>query len=337
MVVEHWRSLHDAALVVDSACPLLVVPDYVDWYIEGGVDVVAPTVGGAFPASASLGVIGRWLSYIRGRGDLELVVSAAGARAAKAAQRTGVVFHLQGTDPIGESLDLVDVFKRLGVGIVQLTYNVENAVGYGAQVEDAGLKPFGVEFVRRCNEAGVVVDCSHTGHATSMAAVAASEAPVVLSHANARAVHRTETARNVEDELAIAVAESGGVVGVNGFPGFLVREGQPTLDDFLDHVDHFVSVAGVGHVGLGIDYYLGQHPVADPAEALRGYRREVEAGRWSGADYPPPPHRYPTGIETPRTLANLTRGLVGRGYSDGDVRAILGGNWLRVYDDVWGA
>ena len=235
----HWRTLHDTALVVDSACPLLVVPEYVDWYREGGVDLVAPTVGSYFPASAAIDLIGKWLAYIRERPDLALISTAADARAAKAAGRTGVVFHFQGTDPIGEKLDLVDVFKRLGVGIMQLTYNVENAVGYGAQVDDYGLKPFGVEFVRRCNAAGVVVDCSHTGHATSMAAVEASEAPVVLSHTNARALHRTETARNVTDELAAAVGESGGVIGVTGFPGFLVAGGQPTLDDYFDHIDHF--------------------------------------------------------------------------------------------------
>ena len=104
---------------------------------------------------------------------------------------------------------------------------------------------------------------------------------------------------------------------------------------FLDHVDHAVSVAGIDHVGLGVDYYLGQDPVADSDSALRAYRREVSEGRWDGPDYPPPPHYYPAGIETPRTLPRLTDGLMGRGYREADIRKILGLNWLRVYDAVW--
>ena len=138
------ESLHDRALVVDGACPLLVVPRYVDWYIEGGVDVVTPTVGGFYPASVALKVIGRWLAYLRERHDLVSVGSAADALAAKARGQTGVVFHFQGTEPIEEDLRHIDAFRQLGVGIIQLTYNVEAAVGYGSQVTDKGLKPFGV-------------------------------------------------------------------------------------------------------------------------------------------------------------------------------------------------
>ncbi|WP_420442920.1 membrane dipeptidase [Candidatus Poriferisodalis sp.] len=97
-----------------------------------------------------------------------------------------------------------------------------------------------------------------------------------------------------------------------------------------------MSVAGIDHVGLGIDYYLGQHFVADDAQALSNYEREKAAGRWAGSDYPAPPHRYPERIETPRTLPNLTRGLLRRGYSAEQTKAILGLNWLRLYEAGWG-
>ena len=333
---DRWRTLHDSAFVVDGTCPLLAVPEFVDWYIEGGVDIVTPTVGGFHPVATSFKLIGKWLALIRCRDDLVLVDTAAGARAAKAAGQTGVVFHFQGSDPIEEDLRHVDAFKRLGVGMMQLAYNVESAAGYGAQVRDQGLKVFGRELIQRCNEAGVIVDCSHAGHRTALDAVAASESPVVVSHANAYALRQTESERNVRDELVAAIGESGGIVGVTGFPGFLVEEGQPSLDTYLDHVDHFVSIAGIDHVGLGIDYYLGQHPVVDGEQARREYQREVDSGRWKGSDYPPPPHRYPAGIETPKTLPNVTRAMLERGYSEAKTQAILGLNWLRVYEAVWG-
>ena len=161
-------ALHDAALVVDGTCPLLVRPHYVDWYIEGGVNIVTPTVGATGTAMQSFGLIAYWLEFMRDRQDLTLVSNAAEVRAAKQANRTGVVFHFQGTDPIESELRHIDAFSQLGVGIMQLCYNVEDAAGFGAQVPDGGLKPFGRELVKRCNEAQVIVDCAHTGHATSI-------------------------------------------------------------------------------------------------------------------------------------------------------------------------
>lgn len=337
---DDYQQLHTDAIVVDGVCPLLMDHRYLDWYQEGGVDIVTPTVGtvaahGA--AGQSLKAVGRWLQRISSRDDLVLVESGDDARAAKLAGVTGVVFHFQGASPIEDDLRHVDAFKKLGVGIMQLCYNTENNVGYGAEVEhDDGLKPFGRDFVARCNDARVIVDCSHTGHRTSMEAVAASTAPVILSHSNPHAVHQTTSTRNATDELITAIAESGGIIGVNGFPGFVVAEGQPTMDQFLSHLDHLVAVAGIDHVGLGIDYYLGQDQTVSEAEAMANYERLIADGHWHAADYPPPPHKYPMGIETPKSLPNLTKALLERGYSDDDTRKILGMNWLSVYDRCWG-
>ena len=135
--------LHADALVVDGACPLLVVKEFVDWYIEGGVDIVTPTVGGFHPALVSFQLIGEWLAFINERRDLRLVTTSGEALQAKAQGATGVVFHFQGTDPIEGDLRHIDAFKRLGVGIMQLTYNTENLAGFGCMVDDEGLKPFG--------------------------------------------------------------------------------------------------------------------------------------------------------------------------------------------------
>lgn len=229
---------HKETLVIDGTCPLLMDKTFVDWYIEGGVDIVTPTVGAHLPAAYSLKRIGDWLGFIRERDDLVLVTTGAEARAAKAQGRTGVVFHFQGTDPLDGDLRYVDVFKRLGVGIIQLTYNTENLIGFGAQVDvDEGLKPFGREVVARCNEARVIVDCSHTGHRTSMEAIEASSQPVILSHANPRGLFATESERNVTDELIRAIADSGGIMGITGFPGFLGGGDRPSLDTFVDHID----------------------------------------------------------------------------------------------------
>jgi len=328
--------LHKESLVVDGTCPLLRDKGFIDWYIEGGVDIVTPTVGAYYPAAVSLKLIGEWLGFIRERDDLVLVTTGAEARAAKAEGRTGVVFHFQGTAALEDDLRHVDAFKRLGVGIIQLTYNTEDLVGFGAQVEvDEGLKPFGREVIARCNDARIIVDCSHTGHRTSMEAIEASTQPVILSHANPRALYATQSERNVTDELICAIADSGGIMGITGFPGFLGGGARPSLDVYVDHIDHVVETAGIDHVAVAIDYYDGQHPVVDDEEAKSLYEQRVESGVWAGPDYPPPPHYYPAGIETPRTLPNLTTKLIERGYSAEDTAKILGDNWLRIYHTIW--
>ena len=107
------------------------------------------------------------------------------------------------------------------------------------------------------------------------------------------------------------------------------------MDDFIAHVDAIVQCVGIDHVGLGLDYYAGQAGVADDEAAIKGYYENLSSGIWTDA-YPPPPHHYPAGIETPRTLPNLTACLLERGYSESDVRKVLGGNWLRVMAAVWG-
>jgi membrane dipeptidase len=135
--------------------------------------------------------------------------------------------------------------------------------------------------------------------------------------------------------LIEAIGRSGGLIGIAGFPGLVAKADSPTLSQFIEHIDAIARRIGIDHVALGIDYYSGQSGVASDEEAVRTYEAFVQAGLWSAA-YPPPPHRYPAGIETPRTLPNLTEALLARGYEASAVRKILGENWLRVMRAVWG-
>jgi membrane dipeptidase len=327
--------LHQESIVIDAVCPL-AEPDsnYLDWYRDGGITVLAPTVGSVESARATLSCIAGWHRSIRERQDLLLVTCADDVHEAKRSGRLGIYLHIQGTDPIEDNLDLIDLYKRLGVGIIQLTYNVRNRVGDGCEERaDGGLSRFGRKVIERLNAARVIVDCTHTGLRTSLDAIEHSRAPVVLSHSNVAAVQ--PSARNVADELIRAIGASGGVIGVCGFPPMVASSKAPALDEFIAHIDALVERVGIDHVGLGIDYYSGQVGVASDEQALRIYEAAVRSGTW-GEAYPPPPHRYPEGIETPRTLPNLTARLLKRGYGEADVRKILGENWLRLMRLVWG-
>jgi membrane dipeptidase len=144
--------------------------------------------------------------------------------------------------------------------------------------------------VDRLNQAKVIVDCSHTGARTSLDAIERSSAPVILSHSNVASVHASP--RNVSNELMDAIAKSGGVIGVVGFPGMVSGSARRSLAQFVAHLDAIVDRVGIDHVGLGLDYYASQHGVASDEAAIKGYHAAISAGVWTTA-YPPPPHFIP--------------------------------------------
>ncbi|NKB55008.1 MAG: peptidase M19 [Alphaproteobacteria bacterium] len=330
------EDLHRDAIVIDATCPLARATEYIDWWREGGATAIAPTVTG-MRGNARTGFeqIGGWHRYARERGDTLIVRSAADIERAKAEGKLGLILHCQGTALIEDEIDLVDSYYEAGLRIVQLCYNTKNLVGDGSgERTDAGLSHFGVRLIERLNALGMIVDCAHTGERTSLEAVEHSSAPVIISHANAYAVQ--DNNRNVSDELIRAVAASGGVVGTVGFPAFLTWDGQPGLDRFIDDIAYKADLVGIDHTGIGIDYYQGQHPVEDDTAAQARYDTLVRGGHWRPAEYPPPPYKFPEGIETPRTLQRLTERLAARQFSEADIRKVLGLNWMRVYRAVWG-
>ena len=330
------KRVHAEAIVIDATCPLMKRQDLIHWWIEGGATAAAPTVGGNLPAGETLKALGQWIHLIETTPDYIQIKSAADIDRAKAEGKFGIIFHFQGTTPIEDDLNLVDAFKQLGVGMIQLSYNVKNRVGDGCEERtDAGLSRFGLKLVERMNQAKVIVDCSHTGYQTTMEAIAASNAPVVFSHAGVKAIKASN--RNIADEQIKAVAATGGLVGAVGYPAFVSDDPHPTLDQFIDHIQYMVDLVGSDHVGLGIDYFDGQVPVAEPGYMERYYKELVDSGTWRPENYPPPPYYYPKGIDTPRGFPNLTQRLLERGFSEADTKKIMGGNWVRVFRAVWDA
>ena len=331
------RRIHDEAIVIDATCPLATdAPQHLELYRKGGFTAMAPTIVAKRGTSAdALLSFGGWHRVIREREDIILVRKAQDIRDAKKNGQLGLILHFQGTEPLYPSVDMIDAYKVLGLGIVQLTYNKRCHVGDGCEEpSDAGLSRFGKHAVRRMNETKVIVDCAHTGLRTSMDAIETSTEPVILSHANAAGVHRVP--RNVGDDLYRAIAATGGVIGVVGFPAFVSSSTKPTLDQFIDHIKYIADLVGPEHVGLGIDYYGGQHPICPDEVAMATYKKEIATGIWSKESYPPPPYFYPEGIETPDKMANLTAGLLRRGFNESETKGILGENWMRVYAAVWG-
>lgn len=331
------KELHESSIVIDATCPLLMEDaTHLDAYRKGGVTAAAPTIRSNIGTSANaILMFGYWNRLARERDDMLIVRKADDILTAKKSGKFGVILHFQGTEVLDRSVDIIDAYHALGLRVVQLTYNKRCHVGDGIEEEDnAGLSRYGKSVVKRLNDTGIIVDCSHTGMRTSMDAIELSSAPVILSHANSR--HIRNIPRNVPDELYRAIAATGGVIGVVGFPSFVTDAPRATMDHFLAHLEHIAGLVGIDHVGLGIDYYLGQHPYASEAVAKQQFDERMKLGVWSASSYPAPPYYYPEGIETPDKLWNLTAALLERGFSQSDVQKVLGQNWLRVYRQVWG-
>ncbi|WP_235964855.1 dipeptidase [Caenimonas soli] len=338
-IIEHMTpssTLHQESIVIDGTCPLIDDPRGIPAYRAGGFTAVAPTVGdNENGAAGTLRKLGSIHKVIREDAGLVLVRKARDIEAAKASGKMGLILHFQGAEPIENRLEYIDAYKSMGVGMIQLTYNVKNRLGDGCEERtDAGLSKFGLAVIKRMNEARVIVDCSHTGLRTTLDAIEASTRPPVFSHAGVRAVHPSP--RNIVDEQIKAVAAKGGLVGANAYPPFVSADKPPTLEQLIDHIRYIVDLVGIDHVGLGLDYFAGQSPYSSDEHAMAAYKGYLESGMWSSKSYPPPPYIYPKGIETPDKAPHLTDALLRSGFNAEEVKKIIGGNWMRVFREVWG-
>jgi len=341
------QDFHDEIITIDGTSPLMGEnhqEKFVDWYKQGRVTAFAPTMSEGPMSSVSsltdrlntLDNLGFMLRLVHKRDDLIVVRKAADIVKAKQEGKLGVMLNFQSPTAFEYNLDLVHVYKELGVGVVQLTYNARNQFGNGIlERGDSGLSHLGVALVKELNNARMIVDVGHTGVKTAFDAIETSSTPVIISHANSR--NKFDSNRNVPDDLIKAIAEHGGFIGAVMYPAFIRKEPRPTLDDYIDHIKYLVDLVGPDHVAIGSDYFGGQWGVITDEEAQKLYERNIEVGAWDKATYPAPPWVYPEGVETPKTLYNLTAGLLRRGFSKDEIRKIWGENWLRVMKEVWGA
>jgi microsomal dipeptidase-like Zn-dependent dipeptidase len=244
---------------------------------------------------------------------------------AKARGCAGMIFGFQDTNAISGNLRMLAVYHALGVRIIQLTYNDENAVGCGCMApEDKGLTSFGREVVAEMNRLGMLVDLSHCGYKTTTDGIEASKGPVAFTHANPLALAKSP--RNKPDEMFKALAAKGGVAGVVRLPAWLTPHGRANLEDYLNAVDYLVKLIGIDHVALGTDF-MEELPAEIMTASLKGISAENLQKYYSST--------LVEGFESPAEFPRVTEGLLSRGYAPEEVKKIVGGNWLRLFEKVW--
>jgi membrane dipeptidase len=201
-------------------------------------------------------------------------------------------------------------------------------------MEDKGITEAGRAWVEEMHQLGLLVDLSHSGHRTTSDYLAAAKGPMVASHADAFAL--CPSPRNKTDEQIRAIAETGGLIGGVLFSPFIRREKRPTIDDFLDHIDHMVKLGGIEHVGFAADINEGNPLTLEDWNRTEGpngvYSNIIgPMGAWYTCESP-----FVDGYESVTQTPKVWDGLKKRGYSADAIDKIRGGNWLRVLKDVWG-
>lgn len=251
-------------------------------------------------------------------------------QAKKDGKKAGVV---QSQTPRGfdDDLDKLDALYDFGLRVLQLTYNLQNSIGSGSfERTNSGISRFGVRFIERMNKLGMVVDVGHCGKQTTLDACYISSQPIIASHTAAEGVYFHKRAKS--DEEIKCIAKTGGVIGVFAMPTFmddLENRFNVTLERVLDNIDYIVQLAGIDHVGIGTDW-----PMSETFWSLSNVKNEI-APKLGFNKEEGPDKEYIIGLKEYRQFINITRGLVSRGYSDLDIKKILGENWMRVFEQVW--
>jgi membrane dipeptidase len=280
-----------------------------------------------------------WHLVARERDNLSVVTQADDIRRAKEESRAGLLLAAQGADFVGQQLHRLEAFYRLGLRMLLPSYNSSNAICGGClDRTNGGLTRFGELVVQECNRIGLLLDCTHISERASLDIIERSVDPVVFSHSNPKSL--VDNPRNITDEAIGACAQKGGVVGLVVWGPLVLKTGTttwPTVDDFIDLVDHVAQILGsVDNIGLSTDMSLGTYPMhkRDPwgepqyPGVATEYGKHVTSRVLS-------PKRNLDGFCSYPEVVNLIDRLLERGYEEADVAKILGENYLRVFEQVW--
>nr|WP_304504978.1 membrane dipeptidase [Defluviimonas sediminis] len=289
----------------------------------GGVEAVDVTVAYHENFRSTVNLLMEWNRLFRENADLiALAQNIDEMRAINASGRTAIFLALQNPSPIEAEIGLVEMLFRLGIRIMQLSYNNQSLLCSGwTEEHDSGLTLMGREVVNEMNRLGMVIDMSHAGERSTLDVIDYSARPVVISHANPYSWHPTR--RNVSDEVLRRLARTGGLVGLSLYPRHMPAGSGTSLRGFCEMAARLADMIGAGRIGIGSDLCQDR-----PASSLHWMRE----GRWrfpnptaESTDFPSPVSWFSSNLDFP----NIAEGLRQIGFAEQEIAGIMGGNWVR--------
>lgn len=296
---------------------------------EGGLDAVHVTIAYHETFREMVRNIEAWnLRFERFGHLIMLGRSAEDVRIAQETGRTAIFFGLQTPSPLEDDIGLVEILHTLGIRFMQLTYNNQSLLAAGCyEAEDSGITRMGRQVIKEMNRVGLVIDMSHSGERSTLQAIELSERPIAITHANPK--FWAPAKRNKSDAVLKALAQAGGMLGFSLYPHHLKDKSNCTLESFCTMIARTAELMGVDHIGIGSD--LCQDHPDSVVEWMRVGRwtKEIDYGEGSpdNAGFPD----MPAFFQDSRDFGTIAGGLKATGFTDQEVDAIMGGNWLRFY------
>jgi membrane dipeptidase len=322
------NKLHKESIIIDGLNISVWDKEIFSKFRIGGITAVNATTACWENFRDSIRNIEKWNKKFETFSDYIMPIrNVEDIKKAKKIRKTGIIIGFQNITPIEDDINLLRIFKDLGVRIIQLTFQDRNYVGDGCwEITDAGLSKFGLRVIQEMNRQGILIDLSHAGDKTTIEAIEASEKPVTFTHTNPRSLKNN--LRNKTDEQILALADKGGVIGATLYPPLLSAGYKSELNDFLNVIDYLVSLVGIDHVAVGSDLTENQ-PKEFFIDALTGKSWEKSLSKLKY------PVVYPKRIRSVSDFPNITEALVKRGYTKKEVKKIMGENWFQLYSKVW--
>ena len=342
-IASRARALWRRAVVLDAnLAPPLAADTFpqprsaLDLARNSGVSAIKTSIGGFnAPFEEALAEIAFYQRLIEAHPDyFAQVRAAADIEEAKRARKLGIIFSFESAACLEDKLDRIDLFRNLGVRVMQLSYNLPSPFGAGVMSPpDATLTDLGREAVARMNAQGVALDLSHANAATTSAALEASSKPVLITHAGCSAVHPHP--RNKSDGQLRAIAEKGGVVGIYDLFYLAPAGRQPNVEHYIAHMVHALDVCGEDHVGIGSDTSFEAFELNEEERAA--WAAETARRHATGVAAPEEDGRLPytEGLNRPDRALVIADALLRRGYRERAVEKVLGANFMRVFAELW--
>jgi membrane dipeptidase len=298
--------------------------DVVKWSIGGINDDFAETVKQIAYIHRMIEVHPGYFMQVRVPADVE---------GAKREGQLGIIFSFESVDMLERQVDRIELFRNLGVRVMQLSYNRKSPFAAGVmEPNGGGLTKLGQEAVKRMNSLGIAIDLSHANAQTTADAIAASSKPVIMSHAGCATVHAHP--RNKSDDQLRALAKKGGVVGIYDLMYLAASPKQPTVDDYMGHMEHALKVAGEEHVGVGSDVPINPFDTSPKSMAeFNKYEQERQKSGLAAPEEDRPP--YVVGLNIPRKIELIADQLLKLGYPTRVAEKIVGANFARVLKEIW--
>ena len=298
---------------------------------EGGLDAVHVTIAYHETFRETVLNVERWNRWFEQYPDLIFHGQwASDVDKARETGRTAIFFGFQNPSPIEDDIGLVEIWHKLGVRFMQLSYNNQSLLATGCyEAEDPGLTRMGRQVIREMNRVGMGVDMSHSADRSTIEAAEWSERPIAITHAN---LHSWQPAlRNKRHDVVRAVTENGGMMGFSLHPHHLKGKSDCTLGSFCSMIAEAAERFGVEHFGIGSDLCQDQPDSVVEWMRVGRWTKEIDYGEGSAAAPGFPPQ--PAWFRDNRDFGQIEAGLSAKGFSAGEVAGLMGGNWHRFFTE----